>query len=87
MDNLKQIEEFLPGGNTAAPNGDMPLVQPTTELKPSMALTNLKKIASQAQELITMINQSNKLERWAEDHICTSADDIEEVYNYFKFGE
>lgn len=81
MENLKQMEEFLPNSTPPANSN------PSEELKPYMTITNLKKIASQAQELIGMIESAGKLDRWAEDHICTSADDIEEVYNYMKFGE
>jgi hypothetical protein len=55
--------------------------------KPYMVLTNLKKICDQTSQLIEMIQKSGKVEQWAVDHITTSADDIEEVYNYFKYGE
>jgi hypothetical protein len=54
--------------------------------KPYMVITNLKKIHDQTEQLIEMINKSGKVEQWAVDHITTSADDIEEVYNYFKYS-
>jgi hypothetical protein len=54
--------------------------------KPYMVITNLKKIHDQTEQLIDMINKSGKVEQWAVDHITTSADDIEEVYNYFKYS-
>ena len=80
MENLKQMEEFLPNATPAETTNS------SEELKPYMTITNLKKIAAQAQELIGMIETAGKFDRWAQDHVCTSADDIEEVYNYMKFG-
>jgi hypothetical protein len=55
------------------------------EAKPYMVLANLKKICDQANQLIGMVQSSGKAEQWAVDHITTSADDIEEVYNYYKY--
>jgi hypothetical protein len=55
--------------------------------RPYMVITNLKKICDQANQLIGMINECGKVEQWAVDHITTSADDIEEVYNYFKYKD
>jgi len=55
--------------------------------KPYMVITNLKKIADQTSQLIGMIQSSGKVEQWAVDHITTSADDIEEVYNYYKYKD
>jgi hypothetical protein len=55
--------------------------------RPYMVITNLKKIADQANQLITMVQSSGKIEPWAVDHITTSADDIEEVFNYYKYKD
>lgn len=55
--------------------------------KPYMVLANLKKICDQTNQLIDMVKSSGKVEQWAVDHITTSADDIEEVYNYFKYRD
>jgi hypothetical protein len=49
--------------------------------RPYMVITNLKKIADQANQLIGMVQSSGKVEQWAVDHITTSADDVEEVFN------
>lgn len=57
------------------------------EAKPYMVLANLKKICDQANQLVGMIQSSGKVEQWAVDHITTSADDIEEVYNYYKYRD
>jgi hypothetical protein len=55
--------------------------------RPYMVITNLKKIADQANQLISMVQASGKVEQWAVDHITTSADDIEEVFNYYKYKD
>ena len=55
--------------------------------RPYMVITNLKKIADQAYQLITMVQSSGKVEPWAVDHITTSADDVEEVFNYYKYKD
>lgn len=57
------------------------------EAKPYMVLANLKKICDQTNQLIGMVQSSGKVEQWAVDHITTSADDIEEVYNYYKYRD
>jgi hypothetical protein len=58
-----------------------------SEAKPYMVLANLKKICDQANQLVSMVQSSGKVEQWAVDHITTSADDIEEVYNYYKYRD
>ena len=55
--------------------------------KPYMVITNLKKIADHTNQLIGMIQSSGKVEQWCVDHITTSADDIEEVFNYYKYKD
>lgn len=55
--------------------------------RPYMVITNLKKIADQANQLIGMVQSSGKVEQWAVDHITTSADDVEEVFNYYKYKD
>jgi hypothetical protein len=55
--------------------------------RPYMVITNLKKIADHANQLIGMVQSSGKVEEWAVDHITTSADDIEEVFNYYKYKD
>lgn len=55
--------------------------------RPYMVITNLKKIADQANQLINMVQASGKVEQWAVDHITTSADDVEEVFNYYKYKD
>jgi hypothetical protein len=56
MENLKQMEEFLPNATPAETTNS------SEELKPYMTITNLKKIAAQAQELIGMIETAGKLD-------------------------
>jgi hypothetical protein len=55
--------------------------------RPYMVITNLKKIADHANQLIGMVQSSGKVEQWCVDHITTSADDIEEVFNYYKYKD
>jgi hypothetical protein len=55
--------------------------------RPYMVITNLKKIADQANQLIGMVQASGKVEQWCVDHITTSADDVEEVFNYYKYKD
>ena len=55
--------------------------------RPYMVITNLKKIADQANQLISMVQASGKVEQWAVDHITTSADVVEEVFNYYKYKD
>lgn len=57
-----------------------------------MFFQNLKQIKNQCDELLSM--DSNQIDNvlksghdWASDHISTSKDDIEEVYNFFKYGK
>lgn len=57
------------------------------EHKPYMVITNLKKLADQANQLVAMVQSSGKVEAWAVDHITTSSDDIEEVFNYYKYKD
>ena len=54
--------------------------------KPLMSLQNLKKIQAQTIEMISMMENMPELERWAEDHITTSAADLDEVYSFLKYG-
>lgn len=48
-----------------------------------MVLGNINKISRMISELESLIGDAN-LDEWAKDHIATSADDIEEVYNFLK---
>jgi hypothetical protein len=52
-----------------------------------MALANLKKIHHMVGEIINKMPQGYIMDRWAEDHIATSADDLDEVYSYLMYGE
>ena len=59
------------------------------ELKNYMFFSNLKIIKNKAEELLAM-DQAKIVEMlenghdWASDHISTSRDDVEEVYNWIK---
>jgi hypothetical protein len=48
-----------------------------------MVIQNLKTVIEQSKEMLEILSDS-ELEEWAKDHIATSKDDIEEVYNYIK---
>ena len=82
------------GSFTATPPDAMaPALPPSAGLsiadnseRPYMVITNLKKIADQANQLLGMIQTAGKVEQWAVDHITTSSDDVEEVYNYYKYS-
>ena len=59
------------------------------ELKNYMFFSNLKIIKDKVEELLVM--DKNKIDQmledghdWASDHISTSRDDVEEVYNWIK---
>ena len=85
------LDSDVPGDETGIPSfsKEVPAqleVEPNAP-RPYMVLTNLKKICDQTKQLIDMINAEGKVEQWAVDHITTSADDIEEVYNYFKYKD
>jgi hypothetical protein len=59
------------------------------ELKNYMFFSNLKIIKNKAEELLAMDQAKidEMLENghdWASDHISTSRDDVEEVYNWIK---
>ena len=72
------------------PVSDVPPAPVSTgedEHKPYMVITNLKKLADQANQLVAMVQSSGKVEAWAVDHITTSSDDIEEVFNYYKYKD
>lgn len=53
-----------------------------------MGIQNLKQIIRQCNEILEMDEKSlldlMNHAPWAVDHISTSKDDLEEVYNYFK---
>ena len=83
----------VPGENDFLPEPELALPAPAPAPlpmdnggKPYMVITNLKKIADQANQLVGMIT-SGMVEPWAADHITPSADDIEEVYNYYKYKD
>jgi len=48
-----------------------------------MVISNINKINRMIKEMPELIGNNN-LDEWAKDHIATSADDIEEVYNFLK---
>jgi len=83
-DDMDDAGDDMPSYSAEVPNK---IEISANSAKPYMVITNLKKIHDQTEQLINMINQSGKVEQWAVDHITTSADDIEEVYNYFKYGQ
>jgi hypothetical protein len=81
-------EEFdSPEGDTFSAEIPAPVEVEGNGARPYMVITNLKKIADHANQLIGMVQSSGKVEEWAVDHITTSADDIEEVFNYYKYKD
>lgn len=53
-----------------------------THGKNYMILTNLKKLNRLSAELLEKIDDSTDIDEWVADHISTSSDDVEEVFNY-----
>ena len=49
-----------------------------------MVISNLKKLERLASALLSKIDDSSDVDEWAVDHIATSADDVEEVFNYME---
>ena len=53
------------------------------ENKNYMVIGNLEKIQRLSTAMLEKIKASpDELDEWAKDHIATSADDIEEVFNF-----
>lgn len=73
MKNLKKYEGFV-GEDTEDDN--------LSHGKNYMLISNLKKIKRMAAYLLDQVNDVDDVDEWAKDHIATSADDIEEVYNF-----
>jgi hypothetical protein len=97
MDQMELPDEETEGGDDfdmAAPDTDTFSAEVPGQLeveanapRPYMVITNLKKIADHANQLIGMVQASGKVEQWCVDHITTSADDVEEVFNYYKYKD
>jgi hypothetical protein len=47
-----------------------------------MTVINLKKLIEQSQAVLNAVESGMQLDHWATNHVATSADDIEEVFNY-----
>jgi hypothetical protein len=75
MKNLKKYEGFA-GEDDNLSHG-----------KNYMLISNLKKIKRMASYLLDRVDDEADVDEWAKDHIATSADDIEEVYNFIKGKE
>jgi hypothetical protein len=89
MDMEDDTEEFTSDEPTDTFSAEVPgqLEVEANAPRPYMVITNLKKIADQANQLIGMVQASGKVEQWCVDHITTSADDVEEVFNYYKYKD
>jgi len=93
MDQMELPDTELEGGEefdapeTDTFSAEIPVEVESNAPRPYMVITNLKKIADHANQLIGMVQSSGKVEEWAVDHITTSADDIEEVFNYYKYKD
>ena len=79
MKNFLEMIDMM-DANPSKSNGD---------LKHYMIFSNLKVIKEKAEELLSM--DLSKIDQmiedghdWASDHIATSKDDVEEVYNWIK---
>ena len=79
MKNFLEMIDMM-DGNPSKSNGD---------LKHYMFFSNLKTIKNKVDELLSM--DLSKIDQmiedghdWASDHIATSKDDVEEVYNWIK---
>lgn len=50
-----------------------------------MTVSNLKKIAVQALQLLNMIDQQTHLSDWAESHVTEAASKMDSVYEYMMY--
>ena len=73
MKNLKEYGGFI-GEDTEDDN--------LSHGRNYMLISNLKKIKRMAAYLLDRVDDEADVDEWAKDHIATSADDIEEVYNF-----
>lgn len=49
-----------------------------------MIISNLEKIQRLSSELLKKIDGGSDIDEWVSDHISTSADDVEEVFNFLE---
>lgn len=87
VDSSDEFPADMPATDTFSAEDPAHLEVEANAPRPYMVITNLKKIADQANQLIGMVQASGKVEQWAVDHITTSADDVEEVFNYYKYKD
>jgi hypothetical protein len=87
VDSTDEFPADMPATDTFSAEDPAHLEVEANAPRPYMVITNLKKIADQANQLIGMVQASGKVEQWAVDHITTSADDVEEVFNYYKYKD
>jgi len=85
QENLPAPEQGL--GNEAPAQPEQPQTERQGELKHYMFFSNLKNIKEKVDAMLAM--DAAEVDRmlddghdWASDHISTSKDDVEEVYNW-----
>lgn len=85
---IKTWDEFITEDNSKLIDSNSEIIsEGSSDDSSYMALTNLKKIHHMVGEIISKMPKGYVMDRWAEDHIATSADDIDEVYTYLIYGE
>lgn len=85
---IKTWDEFINEDDSKAIDSNSEIIsEGSSEDSSYMALANLKKIHHMVGEIIAKMPKGYVMDRWAEDHIASSADDIDEVYSYLMYGE
>lgn len=86
-DKVPQDGAEQPEGPVEQPEGEPDLHGQKEERKHYMFFSNLKAIKGMAEEMLAM--DAAKIDEmladghdWAADHVATSKDDVEEVYNW-----
>ena len=90
MDDLSKDEvvDKLKNIDVKKPSHKYKIVEENMDLKNYMFFSNLKSIKNMVTEMLEL--DPNRMDDmldehdWAEDHMTTAKDDIEEVFNFFK---
>ena len=85
---IKSWDEFINEEESSQSGSNSQFIaEGSSEDSSYMALANLKKIHHMVGVIISKMPQGYVMDRWAEDHIASSADDLDEVYSYLMYGE
>lgn len=64
-----------------------PIATTDYNVKPYLALQNIKKLNAQTNEILAMLANLGELDRWAEDNITKASTEVDEVYSFLKYGK